>query len=96
MTDTTSSPKLIASIVAALPGSAAERFEARVAARYKVGDEWRELSYGEAGRHIDEIALGLIELGLEPGDRVCLLADTRLEWMLASYAISAAGAVVVP
>ncbi|MBV9424568.1 MAG: long-chain fatty acid--CoA ligase [Solirubrobacterales bacterium] len=96
MTDTTSSPKLIASTVAALPGSAAERFEARVAARYKVGDEWRELSYGEVGRQIDEIALGLIELGIEPGDRICLLADTRLEWMLASYAISAAGAVVVP
>ncbi|MBV9800868.1 MAG: long-chain fatty acid--CoA ligase [Solirubrobacterales bacterium] len=96
MTDTTSSPKLIASTVAALPGSAAERFEARVAARYKVGDEWRELSYGEVGRQIDEIALGLIELGIAPGDRICLLADTRLEWMLASYAISAAGAVVVP
>ncbi len=96
MTDTTPGPKLIASTVAGLPGSAAERFDTRVAARYKVGDEWRELSYGEAGRQIDEIALGLIELGLEPGDRVCLLADTRLEWMLASYGISAAGAVVVP
>ncbi len=96
MTDTTSGPKLIASTVAALPGSAAERFDTGVAARYKVDEEWRELSYGEVGRQIDEIALGLIELGIEPGDRVCLLADTRLEWMLASYGISAAGAVVVP
>ena len=45
---------------------------------------------------IDEIALGLAELGIEPGDRVGVLADTRLEWTLASYGISAAGGVVVP
>ena len=55
MTDTTSA-NLIASTVATLPGSAAERFGDRVAARYKVGDEWRELSYGDAGKAIDEIA----------------------------------------
>jgi long-chain acyl-CoA synthetase len=96
LTDTTSSPKLIASTVAALPGSAAERFGENVAARYKVGDEWREMTYAEAGKAIDEIALGLIELGIELGDRVCVLADTRVEWTLASYGISAAGGVVVP
>src|SRR5205085_3000234 len=32
----------------------------------------------------------------EPGDRVCLLANTRVEWVLAMCAISAAAAVVVP
>ena len=42
------------------------------------------------------MALGLVELGIEPGDRVGILADTRLEWTLASYGISAAGGVVVP
>ncbi len=95
MTDTTSA-NLIASTVATLPGSAAERFADRVAARHKVEGEWRELTYGDAGKAIDEIALGLIELGIEVGDRVCLLANTRVEWTLASFAISAAGAVAVP
>jgi long-chain acyl-CoA synthetase len=95
MTDTTSA-NLIASTVATLPGSAAERFAERVAARHKVGGEWRELTYGDAGRTIDEIALGLVELGIEVGDRVCLLANTRVEWTLASFAISAVGAVTVP
>ncbi len=95
MTDTTSA-NLIASTVATLPGSAAERFGDRVAARYKVGDEWRELSYGDAGKAIDEIALGLVGLGIDVGDRVCLLANTRVEWTLASFAISATGAVAVP
>ncbi len=87
---------VIASTVSSLPASAAERFGANVAARFKVGEDWREMTYEEASSAIDEIALGLIELGIAVGDRVCLLADTRVEWTLASYGISAAGAVVVP
>ena len=94
MTDTTSTP--IAKTVASLPGSAAERFASNIAARHREGDRWKEVSYAEAGQQIDELALGLVELGVEPGDRVCILANTRLEWTLASYAISAAGAVIVP
>jgi long-chain acyl-CoA synthetase len=48
------------------------------------------------GEAIDEIALGLVDLGIEVGDRVCILAETRLEWTLASLGVSAAGAVAVP
>ncbi len=96
MTDTTSEPKLSASNVSALPASAAERFGDRVAARYKDGDEWRDMNYAEVGKAIEEIALGLAAIGIEPGDRVCILSDTRLEWTLTSYGISAAGGVVVP
>src|SRR5436309_2856623 len=94
MTDTTSTP--IAQTVASLPGSAADRFASRVAARYREDGEWREKTYEEVGIAIEELALGLASLGIEPGDRVCILANTRVEWTLASYAISAAGAVIVP
>jgi long-chain acyl-CoA synthetase len=96
MSETTSDPRVIAATVAALPASAAERFGELVAARYKVGEEWRELTYAEFGAAVQEVASGLVELGIEPGDRVCILSDTRLEWTLASYGISAAGGVVVP
>src|SRR5947209_15049 len=96
MTETTSSTEQIASTVATLPASAAQRFGEGVAARFKADGEWRELTYEEVGSAIEEIALGLVDLGIEAGDRVCILADTRLEWTLASYGISAAGCVVVP
>jgi long-chain acyl-CoA synthetase len=96
MSETTSGPRAIAATVAALPSSAAERFGDRMAARYRVDGEWREITYTESVAAIEEIALGLAELGIEPGDRVGILADTRLEWTLASYGISAAGGVVVP
>jgi long-chain acyl-CoA synthetase len=96
MSDTTSDSRAVAATVAALPASAAERFSDLVAARFKSDGEWRELTYGEVTAAIDEIALGLVSLGIEVGDRVGVLSDTRLEWTLASYGISAAGAVVVP
>ncbi len=94
MADTTSGT--IASTVASLPSSAAARFGPNVAARFKRGDQWVQLTYAEFVEAIDEIALGLIDLGIERGDRVCLLAETRVEWSLASFGISAAGAVAVP
>ncbi len=91
-----STPRVIAPTVAALPASAAERFGSQVAARYRLEGEWHEVTYAEAGEAIEEIALGLVALGIEPGDRVGILGGTRLEWTLANYAISAAGAVAVP
>jgi len=96
MSETTSDPRAITATVAALPGSAGERFSDRVAARYRSGGTWSELTYAEMVEAIDEVALGLLGLGVEPGDRVGILADTRVEWTLASYGISAVGAVVVP
>ena len=92
----TESTRAIAATVAALPSSAAQRFGDHLAARHRVDGEWRELTYSEVVDAIGEIALGLSELGIEPGDRVGILADTRLEWTLASYGISVAGGVVVP
>ena len=88
--------RTIAETVAQLPGSAAERFADNVAARYQRDGEWKEMTYAEVGKAVEEIALGLIDLGIAPGERVCILANTRVEWTLASYGISAAGAVVVP
>jgi long-chain acyl-CoA synthetase len=96
MTDTTSHTKASVATVARLPSSATERFADRVAGSYKSDGEWKEMSYADAGAAIEEIALGLLALGIEPGDRVGILSDTRIEWTLASYGISAAGGVVVP
>ncbi len=92
----TSGSRVIAATVSELPRSAAERFGDQLAARFRSGAQWQELTYTEIGEAIDEVALGLIELGIEPGDRVCILADTRVEWTIASYGISTAGGVVVP
>jgi long-chain acyl-CoA synthetase len=82
--------------VARAAASAAERYPDRIAIRHREDGEWRELSFAAVGELVDDLALGLVGLGLEPGDRACILANTRPEWTFASLAISRAGGVVVP
>jgi long-chain acyl-CoA synthetase len=83
-------------VIADLPARAAEQYADRVALRQKRGDEWVDVTYAEVGAVVDEIGLGLIALGVQPGDRVAILCDTRPEWTYADFAITSAGAVVVP
>ncbi|HWM12750.1 MAG TPA: AMP-binding protein [Solirubrobacteraceae bacterium] len=75
---------------------AAERYGDRTAVTFKRGDEWIEVSFREVGEIVSEIARGLIDLGLEPGDRAAVLCTTRAEWTYASFGITSAGGVVVP
>jgi long-chain acyl-CoA synthetase len=66
------------------------------AIRFPRDGTWHEWSYEEVGTAVRELARGLAALGLEPGDRVALLGETRPEWTLADVAVLAAGLVVVP
>jgi len=82
--------------IADLMAIAAQKHADRVALREKVDGEWRARTYAEMGEIVREIALGLIDLGIAPGERVCILCTTRPEWTYADFAISSSGAVVVP
>jgi long-chain acyl-CoA synthetase len=65
------------------------------AVRFKSGDEWTDRSYRELGDTVREVALGLIDLGIQPGDKVSILAHTRPEWTYACFGILTAGGVLV-
>ena len=82
--------------IADLPAKSAELFADRVAIKHKVDGEWKDVTFREAGSIVSEIGLGLIDLGLQPGERVSILCNTRPEWTFSDYAVSAAGGVVVP
>ncbi len=84
------------STLADLVVRAAERYGDRPAQRFKRGDEWHTRSFTAVAADVSELARGLIDAGLQPGDRVALLAQTRPEWSLVDFAITAAGGVVVP
>jgi long-chain acyl-CoA synthetase len=66
------------------------------AIRFPRDGTWHEWSFAELGNAVRELARGLVALGLQPGDRVALLGETRPEWTLADAALLAAGVVVVP
>lgn len=57
---------------------------------------WVPVSRQEFLDEVYAVAKGLINTGVEQGDRVALMANTRYEWMLVNYAIWAAGGIVVP
>jgi long-chain acyl-CoA synthetase len=67
-----------------------------VALRYKEKADWREVPYREFVRSARYIARGLIAVGVEPGERVCILSDTRPEWTIADAGSLCAAAVVAP
>jgi fatty-acyl-CoA synthase len=52
-------------------------------------------SWGELGRRVDDLAAGLLSLGLERGDRVGIWAPNRSEWTLTQFATAKAGLVLV-
>jgi long-chain acyl-CoA synthetase len=74
---------------------AARKHAGRTAVKYKKGDDWIDVSFEQFGDAVGEIALGLMSLGLQKGDRVSILATTRPEWAYACFAILSAGGVSV-
>jgi long-chain acyl-CoA synthetase len=82
--------------IADLMVCAAEQFADRVAVRHKVDDDWHDVTFAEVGDVVREIGLGLIDVGIAPGERVSLLCNTRPEWTYCDFAITSTGAVVVP
>ena len=69
---------------------------ARVLMRYKREKAWRNLTGAQLAERVRHAALGLHQLGVRPGDRVALLAESCPEWSLTDYAILATGGITVP
>jgi long-chain acyl-CoA synthetase len=67
----------------------------RPALKHKVGDEWVDVSYRQLAERVGHCALGLIDLGIQPGDKVSILSNTRPEWTYACFGILGAGATCV-
>ncbi len=77
--------------------TAVERFGTKQAAlRYKDGDVWKNITHQELARRVKHAALGLKELGIQPGERVAVLSQNRPEWAMADFAALTAGCADVP
>jgi long-chain acyl-CoA synthetase len=84
------------STVADLIPRTAVKHADKAAVRFKRDGAWHDVSYAELDTIVQEIGLGLIDLGIEPGERLCILANTRPEWSYADLGATAAGTIVVP
>jgi long-chain acyl-CoA synthetase len=58
--------------------------------------EWRALTWAEAGGIVEELAHGLLSLGVRKGDTFGILATTRVEWVLFDFALALVGGITAP
>jgi long-chain acyl-CoA synthetase len=63
----------------------------REAYRYPVGDEWRSMTWRQAAERVKAIAAGLLSLGIDREQRVGIVSNTRVEWLLCDLGILSAG-----
>jgi long-chain acyl-CoA synthetase len=88
-----------ASFIDSLPANVAVQFLERVAKspqreafRYPVGEDWKSITWKQAGDDVSRIAAGLLSLGVQAEQRVGIASGTRYEWILADLGIMCAGA----
>ena len=67
----------------------------RVAFREKRLGVWEETTWAEFGRSVRTCAYGLMDLGVQPGERVAILSEDRSEWFVSDLATLSVGAVTV-
>ena len=68
----------------------------RIAIRFKRRRAWIELNWRDYYRSCESAGLGLAAIGVQRGDRVAILSNTRWEWAAVDMGILGLGAVTVP
>ena len=87
------SPPLAYITIPQLLRNAVSRFGPREAAVFC--EQGIRMSYYDLDRAVDELASGLLALGLEKGDRVGIWSPNRFEWVLTQFATARVGLVLV-
>jgi long-chain acyl-CoA synthetase len=82
--------------LADLPFHVMGRFPKPVSIGRCRGDQIEEFSSKQLFERIRDLSLGIVALGIKPGDRVAIMAESRPEWIMCDLAIFAAGGVTVP
>src|SRR5262245_35354904 len=73
-----------------------ERLGPRVALRYKRHGLYHDVTWADYRAVAAAAAAALLDAGVQPSNRVGLLAENSVEWLMADIAILAAGAINVP
>jgi long-chain acyl-CoA synthetase len=68
----------------------------RVALRCKINDKWKNYSWEDYFNNVALLAYGLLERGIQPLDKICLLSASCPEWLFIYLATQCLGAYLVP
>jgi long-chain acyl-CoA synthetase len=84
------------STLAELPFYVSNYYQKPALIRRCVNEDFEDYSSREFFEQVRNLSLGLRALGVQSGDRVALIAESRPEWVISDLAILARGAVTVP
>ncbi|TAL39666.1 MAG: long-chain fatty acid--CoA ligase [Spirochaetes bacterium] len=73
-----------------------KKYGDRLAVEKKLKGAWQQATWNQYYGNARAAGLGLHELGVRKGDRVCLICDNRLEWLYTDMGTLGIGAVLVP
>lgn len=62
----------------------------------KVKGEWQRISAKDFIHSITQLSLGLLKIGIEKGDKIAVISESRPEWNIVDFAVQQAGAIGVP
>ncbi len=68
----------------------------RTAFKFKKNGKYIGINHIELCDMVEKVALGLMELGIHKGDRVGIMSENRIEWVISSLAINSIGGIDVP
>src|ERR1700693_4764470 len=74
----------------------AEKYGVRPFLKDKQQKTWREHSWTSLNDRVKRLRGGLARIGIEPGDRIAILAENGPHWVVFDQAALGLGAVVVP
>jgi long-chain acyl-CoA synthetase len=81
-------------LVALFESQAQARAE-RTAVKMKRDGRWQDVSWADVARRARDVSDGLAAIGLRPGDRVAIIGETNLEWILADLGVLGAAGITV-
>ncbi len=74
----------------------AAAYAGRLALKYKKQGRYVTLTYAQYYQRALMVSRGLVKLGMHPGDRIAILSENRVGWVIADMGILAAGCITVP
>ena len=63
---------------------------------FKKGKEWDNISWNKASNLVQDLGLGLKELGVKKNDKISIIAENSYKWCVIDLAIISLGAITVP
>ena len=81
-------------LVALFEAQARARGEA-TAVKHKRDGKWADVSWAELARRARDVSDGLAAIGVRRGDRIAIIGETQIEWILADLGVLGAGAITV-